>query len=187
MALPRSDIVRGLIVLIVAVCAAAAPLLGSQTAHASASSYQIYQKYSSTCVDLRGGSSAIGTIVQQYGCNHTAAQQWQLVPDPAGSGAFEIENVDGFCIGDPFFTTATGVAVEQLWCTGDSTELWKLIGPFGPAPGGYYLIENMQNNGCLDNEFSTEQSFSLLLNVCTPPTPGGGGNYNQQWEFNWLQ
>src|ERR1700694_3185558 len=45
---------------------------------------------SSECVDAAGGGTASGTVIQQYHCNNTYAQQFQF--RPAGSGYYSVVN-----------------------------------------------------------------------------------------------
>lgn len=169
-----------------ALAAFAAVVALPAAAHASSGPYQIVQKYSLKCMDVRDGSTSPGAYVQQYGCNGTPAQRWTLDPVPNTTDTYTFTNADGLCLEDRSSFGFNGAPVDQAQCNPSAAQFqWKLIGPyvFFSVPGAWYQIQNVANPRCLDSEFSTDDSKILLLNDCGTPTAGGGGWWNQQWEF----
>ncbi|HEX6682412.1 MAG TPA: RICIN domain-containing protein [Candidatus Limnocylindrales bacterium] len=53
--------------------------VGSAPAHASVTYHQIRSWHSGKCIDVDGASQRAGTVIQQYTCNGTVAQQWTRV------------------------------------------------------------------------------------------------------------
>jgi hypothetical protein len=177
----KSRIYRGVLLTVAALglLATAAP------AHASAV-IEVKQKYSSKCMDVRDGNTNVGAYIQQYGCNGTPAQQWTLNLVPNTSDTYYFQNADGLCMEDRSSYTGNGAPVDQAQCNPYAAQFqWKLIGPYiyYAFPGAWYQLQNVLNNGCLDSGFSTDDWALLLLNACGTPTPGGGGWWNQQFEF----
>jgi Ricin-type beta-trefoil lectin domain len=154
-------------------------------AHAS-TVIEVKQKYSGKCMDVRDGNTNVGAYVQQYDCNGTPAQQWTLNLVPGTSDTYYFQNADGLCLEDRSSFMFNGAPVDQAQCNPYAAQFqWKLRGPYiyYAFPGAWYQLQNVLNPRCLDSEFSTANSALLLLNDCGTPTPGGGGWWNQQFEF----
>ena len=46
--------------------------------------YRVVNRGNNKCVDVRGGATANGTVIQQLTCNNTTAQQFQFQPTSGG-------------------------------------------------------------------------------------------------------
>ena len=73
------------------------------------------------CLDVQGGGTANGTLVQLYTCNGTGAQVWQ--PQPNGALA---NPQSGKCLDDTGSSTTPGTQVQIWSCTGAGNQSWTL-------------------------------------------------------------
>ena len=85
----------------------------------------------------------------QSTCNGTTAQAFSLVPNSGinTSSWFEVVNEgSGLCASAAGGSTANGTAVEQLACTGATSQLWQFV---PTSVSGYYEVvnENAQSEG----------------------------------------
>ncbi|HEV2636210.1 MAG TPA: ricin-type beta-trefoil lectin domain protein [Actinocrinis sp.] len=114
---------------------------------------------SGKCLDVNGGSSADGTVVQQWGCNGTTAQSWSEYTD----GTVRIL---GKCLDAVAGGTANGTKTDLYTCNGTGAQIWQ------PYDGG---LRNLVSGRCLDDPAgSTANGTQLDLWDCN-------GGVNQQW------
>jgi hypothetical protein len=73
------------------------------------------------CLDIAGGGTANGTLVDLYDCNNTAAQVW--IPQSNGSLYNPQSNK---CLDDTGWSTTPGTQVEIWDCTGGANQQWHL-------------------------------------------------------------
>jgi hypothetical protein len=73
------------------------------------------------CLDVTGGGTANGTLVDLYTCNGTGAQVWQPQPD----GAL-LNPQSGACLDDTGLSTTPGTQVQIWSCTGAANQSWTL-------------------------------------------------------------
>lgn len=90
---------------------------------------EISNRYSGRCIDDPGQSSTPGQPLQQYDCNHSAAQQWEIWTDAKGYSVI-YNNQNGLCITDNGGWIGNGVPVVQDYCDSAADE-WQLT----PVPG----------------------------------------------------
>ncbi len=111
------------------------------------------------CVDVNGGGTANGTIVQLYDCNGTIAQQWTLQPDGT------IQN-QGKCL-DLYNGSGNGALLEVWDCNGGWNQQWQL--------GANHTLVNPTSGRCLDDPaFNSANGTQLEVWDCN-------GGANQQW------
>jgi hypothetical protein len=85
--------------------------------------YQIKNFHTLKCVDVDGGSQAIGARVQQFSCNGSVAQQWTKVF--TDSGYFELRvAASGQCLDVEGASQDNGHQVVQKPCTGAFNQQW---------------------------------------------------------------
>jgi Ricin-type beta-trefoil lectin domain len=60
-----------------------------------------------SCMDVTGGGTANGTLVQLYACNDTGAQQWTV-----GANGSLVNPQSGLCLDDPGFNTSNGTQLD---------------------------------------------------------------------------
>ncbi|MET9566766.1 RICIN domain-containing protein [Streptomyces tauricus] len=99
------------------------------------------------CVDARAAGTADGTAVQQYACNSSQAQQWQL--RDTGDGRVRVDNrADATKSWDVADVSAADGAAVQLWTYGGGTnQQWQ---PVADAGGTTYHFVNRNSGKCLD-------------------------------------
>ncbi|MGW0572026.1 RICIN domain-containing protein [Streptomyces tauricus] len=102
---------------------------------------------SGKCVDARAAGTADGTAVQQYACNSSQAQQWQL--RDTGDGRVRVDNrADATKSWDVADVSAADGAAVQLWTYGGGTnQQWQ---PVADAGGTTYHFVNRNSGKCLD-------------------------------------
>jgi hypothetical protein len=135
---------------------------------------------SGKCLDAAAASTANGTAVQQYACNGTAAQQWELLP-AADAGYYVIVNRNGpqpaVDVDGP--STAAGAKIH-LWSDGGwSSQEWQPV----QESGGAYHFVNHYSGLCLDvPSASTADGVQLQQYGCNGTgaqswslAPAGGG------------
>lgn len=147
---------------------------------AKAGAYTLAVAKSGLCMDLVGGGSSSGALIQQWGCSQGQSnQQWTLVD--RGSGRFAIKSVaSGMCLDVPSASTAGGVRLQQWGCGADqANQLWTLKS----SRDGTYQIVNVNSGLCVsDKDASTAPGAAIIQETCTTNsnkrwslTPVGGG------------
>ena len=137
--------------------------------------YTVVNANSGKCLDAAAASTANGTAVQQYACNGTGAQQWQL-RTAADSGYYVIVNSNGaqpaIDINGP--STAVGAQIH-LWSDGGwSSEEWE---PVQESNGNYHFVSHYSGL-CLDvPSASTADGVQLQQYTCN-------GTGAQSWTLN---
>jgi hypothetical protein len=113
----------------------------------SSGSYTFVADNSGLCLDAPSTGSGVQLV--QSTCNSSTAQAFSLVPNSGinTSSWFEVVNEgSGLCASAAGGSTANGTAVQQLACTGATSQLWQ----FAPTSvSGYYEVvnENAQSEG----------------------------------------
>ncbi|MFG2854576.1 RICIN domain-containing protein [Streptomyces mirabilis] len=155
---------------------------GSASAAASAAAAiptgytTVVNKGSGKCVDARSAASADGTAVQQYACNGSTAQNWQLVA--TSGGYYRVNsNLDATKAWDVTDVSTADSAPVQLWTySSGNNQQWL---PVAEADGAYHFV-NRNSGKCLDvPSASTADSVQLAQYTCNGTaaqsfTLGGG-------------
>ncbi|MBA8928915.1 hypothetical protein BC739_006132 [Kutzneria viridogrisea] len=125
--------------------------------------FTVVSNSSGKCVDARGAATANGTVVQQYSCNNSVAQQWRF---PATS--------------DGYVRVGNGNDVNQVWditdvskADGGLTQLWNYAGganqqwqPVDEGGGSFHFV-NRNSGKCLDvPSASTAEAVQLQQYAC---------------------
>ncbi|MEV5749820.1 RICIN domain-containing protein [Actinoallomurus sp. NPDC052308] len=148
---------------------AAAALCALAAAPASAAisvntPYTFVSANSGKCVDAAAAGTANGTAVQQYTCNASTAQQWQL-KTAADAGYYVIVNSNGsqpaIDVDGP--STADGAKIH-LWSNGGwASQEWQPV----QESGGNYHFADRYSGKCLDVPgASTADSVQLQQYTC---------------------
>jgi pectin methylesterase-like acyl-CoA thioesterase len=145
--------------------AGAAPTAGS--------TYSLAVTTSGLCIDVVGGSTANGALLQQWGCSGAAWQQFTVV---ARTGGYNLVNANsGRCVDVPGSSTSSGVQLQQ-WGCGDGTktnQLWTFVA----SGSGTYQIVSAVSGLCLsDKDASTASGGAVIQETCS-------ANTNKQWSF----
>lgn len=141
--------------------------------------------HSGLCLDVNGGSTSNGARVQQWDCNNTNAQKWEIVY--AGGGPrfngqagnyYFIKNVgSGKCLDVIGASRSNGAGVTQWDCHGGTNQRWLL---YNHISWNFKVTLVNQNSGkCLDVlGWSRNRGASIGQWDCNI------GNRNQQWDWN---
>jgi Ricin-type beta-trefoil lectin domain/Bacterial Ig-like domain (group 2) len=127
---------------------------GSTSTISTAAWYNVVNTNSSLCVDATGWGTGNGTLVQQYTCAASQAnQEWQF--QPTDSGYYRVVNRNAYN------ATATNVVWDVTggpWATADQipVQLWRYVGntnqQWMPVPlgNGAYKFVARNSSKCLD-------------------------------------
>ncbi|MDM4781396.1 MULTISPECIES: cellulase family glycosylhydrolase [unclassified Micromonospora] len=121
---------------------------------------------SGRCVDVSGGRTADGTVVQLWDCLNNPAQQWRR------SGNTFVNPNSGKCLDVSGGRTANG-SVVQLWtCLNNGAQQWVVN-----SDGS---VVNPNSGKCLDAvEYGTTNGTRLQIWECGRPLGG-----NQRWRLS---
>jgi type 1 glutamine amidotransferase len=130
--------------------------------------YSVVNKGTAKCVDARSAGTANGTVIQQYACNSSNAQQYQFQPTSAGYTRINNRNNPAQVV------DVTGVSTQdnaglQLWAYGGGdNQQWQPVS----ETGGYYHFVSRNTGKCLSVPAgATGDSVQLVQLTC-----GGGAN-----------
>jgi hypothetical protein len=125
--------------------------------------YPVVNKGNGKCVDARAAASANGTVIQQYTCNGTNAQQFQFQPTSGGYDRINNRNNATQVIDVTNVSTADNAGL-QLWSYGGGgNQQWQPV----DEGGGYYHFVAMHSGKCLTVPgASTADSVQLVQATC---------------------
>ncbi|MFD4524436.1 RICIN domain-containing protein [Streptomyces sp. NPDC058470] len=118
---------------------------------------------SGKCLDAASAGTANGTVVQQYTCNSSTAQQWSLT---ATSGGYvQIGNANSTSqVVDVSDNSTADNALVHLWAYGGGNNQQWL--PVDEGAGNYHFV-NRNSGKCLDvPSASTADSVQLVQYTC---------------------
>ncbi|MBL1087338.1 RICIN domain-containing protein [Streptomyces actinomycinicus] len=118
---------------------------------------------SGKCLDARGAATANGTVVQQYTCNGTTAQQWSFTD--AGGGYVRINSRnDTDQVADVADVSTADNAPVHLWTYGGGANQQWL--PVDEGGGAFHFV-NRGSGKCLDDPgASTADSVQFVQYTC---------------------
>jgi hypothetical protein len=100
---------------------------GSDAAPIADGRYSVRSVNSSLCLDVPGSATGNGVQLQQYTCNGTAAQQFDVYY--VGNSRYEVRNVNsGRCVDLYSGWTVNGTAVQQYDCNQTTAQRWFITG-----------------------------------------------------------
>jgi beta-glucanase (GH16 family) len=98
-----------------------------------------------SCMDAQGGGTADGTQIQEWVCNGTGAQSYELEDD--GNGGYFILNTQANkCVDVQGAGTANGTKIQLYDCNGTGAQTFVTQ----DAGNGFVTIVNTNSNKCLD-------------------------------------
>jgi hypothetical protein len=98
-----------------------------------------------SCMDARAGGTTNGTQIQEYACNGTGAQSYQL--EDAGGGAFFVLNTQANkCVDVAGAGTANGTKIQLYDCNGTGAQRFVTQ----DTGSGNVFLMNTNSNKCLD-------------------------------------
>ncbi|MFC0626992.1 ThuA domain-containing protein [Kribbella deserti] len=125
--------------------------------------YSVANKANSKCVDARAAGTANGTVIQQYACNASTAQQFQFATTSDGFTRVNNRN-DATKVVDVSGVSTSDNAGLQLWAYGGgNNQQWKAV----PEGDGYFHFVARHSNKCLTvPNGSTADSVQLVQLTC---------------------
>jgi chitinase len=140
-----------------------------------AGTYTMQVVYSGKCIDVNAASTADGANVQQYTCNGTGAQSFQVVDE--GSGWYKILNTNsGKAIDVTSASTADGANVQQWTDNGTEAQRFSIVVTDSSDPTAFSIM-NENSSKCLDDQdWSTADRGNIQQWSCS-------GGTNQSFRF----
>jgi hypothetical protein len=138
----------GVFALVVAACTSSSGDAVDQAAEA-VSAGQIFNfgtlAHPGSCMDAEGSGTGDGTQIQEFACNGTGAQSFELVA--AAGGAFAIVNTNANkCVDVQARGTANGTKIQLFDCNQTSAQSFTVQS----AGGGFVSFVNTNSGKCLD-------------------------------------
>ncbi|WP_345723290.1 RICIN domain-containing protein [Herpetosiphon gulosus] len=139
----------------------------------NAASFNLINRSSGLCLDVAGANAADGSKVQQWTCNNTPAQQWEL--RLAESGYYQlVSKATGKCLDLAAWSTADGGIAHQWSCgNNQANQQWN----FQTVSDGWLRIANRNSSKFLSIVYG-----SLETGAATHQWPWQG-NPDQQWRI----
>jgi len=108
----------------------------------------IVSRWNDLCMDVRGGDTANGALIQQWECNQSAAQKYYKIM--VGDGYFMILNGrSGKCVAISEGATGNDALIAQYDCnSADLNHQWRSTDPGGNTIGAKWLI-NRNSGKCV--------------------------------------
>lgn len=125
--------------------------------------YTVANKGNSKCVDARAAGTANGTVIQQYTCNASLAQNFQF--QPTSSGFVRVNNRnDATKVIDVTGVSSADNAGLQLWTySSGNNQQWQAVS----EGGGYFHFVSRLSSKCLTvPSGSTADSVQLVQQTC---------------------
>ena len=136
--------------------------------------HSIVNKTSGKCVDAKAAGTANGTVIQQYACNGTTAQQFQQVTTTGADVRINNRNNSNQVLDVTGVSTADNAKI-QLWAYGGGlNQQWQPV----DEGGGYFHLVNHNSGKCLDVPgASTADGVQLVQYACN-----GTGAQSFTWQ-----
>jgi hypothetical protein len=99
--------------------------------------------FANKCVDVAGANTAPGTLIRQWTCNGTVAQNYTIVP--IGNGLVNIKTFAGECADVAGGQTGDGTLIREWTCNGTVSQQFSIT----PLGNGFSTIKTFANK-CWD-------------------------------------
>ncbi|MFK4105329.1 RICIN domain-containing protein [Streptomyces sp. NPDC019531] len=162
--LPRRRRSTALTVLAVA----ATSLLTAAPSHAATTALPtgfatVMNAASGRCLDAKAAGTANGTVVQQYSCNNSTAQQWSFTATSDGYVRINNGNATGQVVDVADVSNADNAPVHLWSYGGGANQQWL---PVDEGGGAYHFV-NRNSGKCLDDPgASTADSVQFVQYTC---------------------
>jgi len=114
-----------------------------------AGTYTIVNAYSGKCVDVNAASKSSGAVVQQYACNGTGAQSFQVIDE--GSGWFKLLNTNsGLAVDVIGASVANGTHIQQYTDNGTGAQRFSIAVADSNDTTAFEIV-NQTSGKCLDD------------------------------------
>ena len=114
-----------------------------------AGTYTIVNAYSGKCVDVNAASKSAGAVVQQYACNGTGAQSFQVIDE--GSGWFKLLNTNsGLAVDVIGASVANGTHIQQYTDNGTGAQRFSISVADSNDTTAFEIV-NQTSGKCVDD------------------------------------
>lgn len=154
LSLPRLEVVVPMIArLFVALCVLGLSLVLPSQATASDWWLQYSDRGTGLCLDIAGGSSADGAILQEAGCKSpiaSGAGNQRFQTRATAGGYLFVAMHSGKCMQIQGGSLVDGAIAQQLTCTGAANQVWQLP-QVSENPNGSFNVQirNVNSGKCL--------------------------------------
>ncbi|MFF0265402.1 RICIN domain-containing protein [Kribbella sp. NPDC004536] len=125
--------------------------------------YRIANKGNGKCVDARAAGTANGTVIQQYTCNGTQAQQFQFQPTSGGFTRVNNRN-DATKVIDVTGVSAADNAGLQLWTySNGNNQQWQAV---SEGSGNFHFLSRFSNKCLAVPNGAVADSTQLVQLTC---------------------
>ncbi len=133
--------------------------------------FKLVTSASGKCLDVNGARTADGTNIQEWTCNGTGAQSFQI--QDLGGGLVRLVNVNsGKCVDVAGAGTADGTNIQLFTCNGGANQTFRLQ----DAGGGTFAVVNPSSAKCVDvAQSGTADGTNVQLWTCN-------GTNAQRWQ-----
>ena len=139
-----------------------------------AGTYTITNAFSGLCIDVTSRSTATGALIEQYPCNGTAAQTFQVVSE--GNGWYKIVNTNSQLPFDVISaSTADGTNIQQWTDNGTEAQRFSIVVTDSSDPTAFSIM-NENSGKCIDDTNWSTTAIDLQQWSCS-------GNSNQSFRF----
>ena len=140
-----------------------------------AGTYTIVNVFSGKCVDVNAASTSPQAVVQQYDCNGTGAQSFEVIDE--GNGWYKLLNTNSQLAVDVIgASTANGTHIQQYTDNGTGAQRFSISVADSSDPTAMEIV-NQDSGKCIDDtNWSTADRNPLQQWACTGAT-------NQSFRF----
>ena len=122
----------------------------------------IVNKNNGKCVDARSAGLDNGTVIQQYSCNGTTAQNFRATATSDGYSRLDYRNDPAKVLDVSNVSSADGAGIH-LWTYGGGTnQQWRVT----TGADGYSTITARHSGKCLSAPASTADGVQLIQATC---------------------
>ncbi|GIM95143.1 RICIN domain-containing protein [Paractinoplanes toevensis] len=123
----------------------------------------LINKNSGKCLDAKGAGTTNGTAIQQYTCNGSAAQKYQLVTTTGTYVRINNQANTAQALDVTDVSTADNAKIQTWTYGGGLNQQWQSVA----ESGGYFHLVNRNSGKCLDvPAASTADSVQLVQYTC---------------------
>ncbi|SNT44396.1 Ricin-type beta-trefoil lectin domain-like [Streptosporangium subroseum] len=125
--------------------------------------YTLVNSGSGKCVDVRAAATTSGAAIQQYACNGTLAQQFQVQPTSGGFARINNRNNGAQSIDVTNVSLADGAPLQQWTYGGGNNQQWQAVSEGG---GNYHFVSRLSAKCISVPNASTADSVQLVQRTC---------------------
>lgn len=140
----------------------------------------IIAAHSNQCLDVPGSTTATGRQLQQYTCNGTNAQLFDLTPVAGTSDTYTIKNRgNGLCVDINGASQSNGARVIQWTCHTGANQQFQLVAQPGVGPKAFQ-VKPKHSGKCMDVSGASQAVGAKVQQWGC----GNANNRNQIWILN---